>query len=461
MQETGEKQHLFIDDTGKSMIMLKILEENKKKLRLFKHAGEQPGTLAHLVRFYNEMKRHYFTSSALREVLNQKKGEFPLLLQDKLADLSVIMEEMEDKMEGHYLDGEDMLSVLIRKIPDSKYLQEAEIWVDGFYDFTRLEHRVLESLMKTSKKVTITLCLDRDYLPEEKLLLNSPFYSSALACQGLIQKASSCGIPVEKVFLPGKDATRWSRNAILSHLEQNLYRFPAKPYPEQQKEIKTSSLILATAQKKRDEVESVARKIVHQVRDDAYRWRDIAVLAGNLEEYRDLLITVFENYDIPFFLDQERSAAFHPLVEFIRSSVEIIIRGWRYDCVFRCIKTGFLFPLQKNKNVEQEWRKRAFRLENYVLAFGIQGSRWLDKKPWTYSLRDTLEEELNLTVGNKKTQAEEKALYEINKTRLFLITFLAAFQQEFKKQPTLGRKLRLVSPSGKRFSQRTFRILEQ
>ena len=137
LRETAGKQELFIDDTGKSMMMLKILEENKKKLRLFKHAGEQPGTLKNLVLLYNEMKRYCFDSSRLREILYQKKEEMPLFLKDKLADLSTIMEEMEQKMEGHYLDGEDTLRVLLRNIPDSKYLHGAEFWVDGFYDFTR------------------------------------------------------------------------------------------------------------------------------------------------------------------------------------------------------------------------------------------------------------------------------------------------------------------------------------
>ncbi len=32
------------------------------------------------------------------------------------------------------------------------------------------------------------------------------------------------------------------------------------------------------------------------------------------------------------------------------------------------------------------------KLENYVLAFGIQGYRWTDGKPWTYKFRANLEQ---------------------------------------------------------------------
>lgn len=435
LRETAEKQELFIDDTGKSMMMLKVLEENKKKLRLFKHAGEQPGTLKNLVLLYNEMKRYSVNSSKLREILNQKKGEIPLLLQDKLADLSAIMEEMEQKMEGHYLDGEDTLRVLLRNIPHSKYLHGSEIWVDGFYDFTRLEYRILTSLLDISRKITITLCLERDYLPGDELPVNSPFYSSALTCRRLIEEASRKAVPVEKVLLPGKNRTRFSANGVLSHLEKNIFRFPAKRYPVQHKDdAKDFPIILATAPNRREEVEGAAHMLISLARDQGYRWRDMAVLAGNLQEYSDLITTVFQEYEIPFFLDQERPASFHPLVEFIRSSVEVITRGWRHDAVFRCIKTGFLFPLQKEENSVQKWRNKASRLENYVLALGIQGSRWLDGKPWKYPFRDTLEEELagEADEGKKASEEEEKALAEINNTRQFFVTFLNAFQQEFR-----------------------------
>lgn len=443
LRETAGKQELFIDDTGKSMMMLKILEENKKKLRLFKHAGEQPGTLKNLVLLYNEMKRYCFDSSRLREILYQKKEEMPLFLKDKLADLSTIMEEMEQKMEGHYLDGEDTLRVLLRNIPDSKYLHGAEFWVDGFYDFTRLEHQILTSLLNISRRVTITLCLERDYLPGDELPEGSPFYSSTLTCRRLIEEASQKAIPVEKVFLPGKNRTRFSANAVLNHLEKNIFRFPAKPYPVQQKDdAETSPIIMTTAPNRREEIEGAARMLISLARDRGYRWRDMAVLAGNLQEYSDLITTVFQDYEIPFFLDQERPASFHPLVEFIRSAVEVITRGWRYNAVFRCIKTGFLFPLPKENKSAQEWRNKASRLENYVLALGIQGSRWLDEKPWEYPFKDTLEEELAGEAAERKkaSEEEEKALVEINNTRSFLVTFLNAFQQEFKKATNVQEK---------------------
>ena len=156
--------------------------------------------------------------------------------------------------------------------------------------------------------------------------------------------------------------------------------------------------------------------MIRLVRDCGYRWRDMVVMVGNLEEYDSLITTVFQDYEIPFFLDQERSAIFHPLLEFIRSSLEVITKGWRYDALLRCFKTGFLFPLTTEEKVHQEWRKKVSRLENYILAFGIQGKRWLDDNSWTYSLQDRLEEELE---DRKVDIRAGKMLFYINETRLY------------------------------------------
>ena len=68
-------------------------------MQLFKHVDKQPGTVENLVRLYNEMRRYCLNSSAIRIFLSQRCGN-SFLLRDKLADLAIIMEDMEQKMEG-------------------------------------------------------------------------------------------------------------------------------------------------------------------------------------------------------------------------------------------------------------------------------------------------------------------------------------------------------------------------
>ena len=98
-----------------------------------------------------------------------------------------------------------------------------------------------------------------------------------------------------------------------------------------------------------------------------WRYKDIGVLVREGESYDGRLQLVFQEYDIPYFYDGKRPSIHHPLAELLRSAVETLRQGWRYEAVFRCLRTGF-FPCVRD-DVD--------RLENYVLECGIRGrSRW-------------------------------------------------------------------------------------
>ena len=62
--------------------------------------------------------------------------------------------------------------------------------------------------------------------------------------------------------------------------------------------------------------------------------------------------------------------------------------GWRFEAVFRCIKTELLTGPDSGID-----RSDLDRLENYVLAAGIDGRRWLDPGSWRPLVRDPLEDE--------------------------------------------------------------------
>lgn len=65
------------------------------------------------------------------------------------------------------------------------------------------------------------------------------------------------------------------------------------------------------------------------------------------------------------------------MVEFVRSALDVVRRRWRFEDVFRCVKTELLLPLDGSIT-----REDMDALENYVLACGIQGYRWTDGRSW-------------------------------------------------------------------------------
>ena len=136
----------------------------------------------------------------------------------------------------------------------------------------------------------------------------------------------------------------------LAHLEAHYEARPNEKFNGE------ASVTISTAANLRAEVEGVAREIRKLVADEKYRYRDIAVLLRNGESYYDVMRTLFTDYNIPHFIDEKRPMSHHPLVECIRSALEIISGNWRYDAVFRCVKTELLYPLDvRKKRCVKKW----------------------------------------------------------------------------------------------------------
>ena len=444
-QEVGGAQGVFIDDTGKTMVLRKVLESLRPKLKVFAFKGGHTGAVESLVDLYNELRRSRVDPTRLEGLFSppapspkqQQKG-YSTHLQDKVRDLSLIFGEMSRALAGEYLDAEDYLDLLIEKAPASQKLKQAEIWVDGFNSFNNQEGAVLAAFLQHCRHVTVTLCLDAEPpaagLPADL----DPFYPTSLACRRLLQAAVTLKTPYRVETLPANPVRRFWQNPPLAHLEEELHHQPIRPWP--QAEGVQKSLRLTAAPHRRAEVETMAREMIRLAREEGCRWREMAVLTGGLEDYRDVLATVLHDFDIPFFLDRKRTLLHHPLVEFLRSALEVVQRNWPWDAVFRCAKTDLLLPPLSAGEEREAWRERVNRLENYVLAFGISGARWHQEEPWDYRKRDGLEEEESPPVSRE----EEKYLKEINDTRNILRAPLIRFQERLRQAATVKEKAEAI-----------------
>ena len=72
----------------------------------------------------------------------------------------------------------------------------------------------------------------------------------------------------------------------------------------------------------------MAGRIETLVREQGLRYREIAVVTGDLESYGKEAAFQFQEKGIPCFLDVTRRASWrHPLVEFIRAALEVTVRS--------------------------------------------------------------------------------------------------------------------------------------
>jgi ATP-dependent helicase/nuclease subunit B len=408
MQETGGTALVPIGDTGKHMLLYKIVHRLGQQLELFQSGAEQPGFIDRLAELLTEWKRYGIDSEMLQgqtEASASGAGK-STLLNRKLHDLQLIYSQMEQELAGMYIDAEDYLRYLQNGFAGASAMQGIQIWVDGFFGFTPTEYEALGALMASSAQVTVTLTLNRPYLPGEQPHELDLFHPTAETYNKLLELAAKYDVDVLPPTLLGETLpARFKDSPMLAHLEKHYgERVPMLITDRSMLDIVHShcGVSLHATANRRAEVEAVARDLVRRAQHEGLRWRDAAVLVRNSEDYSDYIGLVFADYNIPFFVDQKEKAVHHPLVEFIRSSLETVLFGWRYDAVFRCVKTEMLFPM--DGSLLREWFDL---LENYALAAGIDGWKWLDKKRWHPLVPVSLDDDEDIAVKiSEKAQRE-------------------------------------------------------
>ncbi|KMY53190.1 ATP-dependent helicase [Bacillus sp. FJAT-27231] len=423
LQETGGMSRQHITSSGLNMLIRKIIEDKKEDLKIFAGAADKNGFVSHVESMLTEFKRYCVTPDELakkQEELVQSTGS--KALKDKLHDLQTIYSDFEEALIGKYVDSEDYLRLLAEAAAISDYIRKAEIYVDGFHSFTPQEYAVLLQLMKQAKKVTIALTVDapfRSMPPEETHL----FRLTGDTYARVYELALENGIQVEEDILL-TTGERYKEES-LKHLEAYFDRRPPVPFEP------SDNLCLIKAANRRAEIEGVAREIRRLAREEGFRFKQMAVLVRNGKDYQQLIETVMRDYDIPFFIDQKRPMMNHPLIELIRATVETVTSNWRYESVFRAVKTDLLFPINENW---QLLREKMDRLENYVLAYGIKGNRWTEKDNWKYRRFRGLEQ-----INKVQTDEEREIETELNEGRRLISEPISRLSGRLKKAK-LGRE---------------------
>ncbi|MCG1029507.1 helicase-exonuclease AddAB subunit AddB [Virgibacillus halodenitrificans] len=437
LQETGGGTKQFISSVGVQMMLRKIIEEKTDDWRVFQKAMEKQGFLSQLEKMITEFKRYNISPEALQSQMKEiegyvhkESGEEALI--SKLDDLAYIYENLMVALQDKYIDSEDQLQLLADKISESSLLEDAEVYLDGFHRFTPNELVVVEALLKKCKSVTIALTVDGLETEASELDL---FYQTVETYHQIQQIAIENQIPLEETVQLDPANGRFSNRPYFAHLEQY---FDVRPAPQFDGE---TPIRIAEAVHPRAEVEGVAQEVIRLVREENYRFRDLAVFIRQTDTYHDLIATIFEDYDIPVFIDEKRTMLNHSLIEFIRSVLDIVEGNWRYDAIFRVLKTGFIPVTDKEYPLTAD---AIDELENYVLEYGIRSrNRWLGDEEWVFQRFRGFDQAT-------QTDTEKEIQKRINRYRKQVVSALAPFDEDMRRVSTI-----------RELCERTYLLLEE
>ena len=193
----------------------------------------------------------------------------------------------------------------------------------------------------------------------------------------------------------------------MKFLEQNIYAVPYKIYSKEVKNIK-----LNIYSNPYQEIENIAKIIVKLARE-GLRYREIAIVAKNLDEYSSIAKVVFEKYNIPVFIDEKSKLSKNILVKYLLALIDIFAKNWSNEAVWSYIKSGFL-SIEKND---------IYVLENYCKKWGIKRNKWYkedfkygDKEFDLVKLNELRRKIIDPIIEFKKSIDKNKTAKEISKT---------------------------------------------
>lgn len=390
-EEVGGSQHTILDDEGKSLILRKIAGDYESELRVLKGNLKKQGYISEVKSVISEFMQYDIDVDQVDAILEELDPN--QYLSYKLHDIRTVYEGFTSYLKDRYITKEELLDVLCAVAGQSKILKNSVLALDGFTGFTPVQNKLIQELLGICEQIMVTVTIDGK---EDPFVYRHPYQLFALSKQmvtGLVRVARDAGAVIdEPVRLFANPAYRFRGNEPMAFLESELFRYSKKTYEEEQ-----NAIAIHCAANPKQEAAFVAGEIRRLVRQEGYRYREIAVITGDLNIYANHLEKVCASYEIPIFMDHKKSVLLNSFVEYVRSLLAMAEQGYTYESVFRFLRTG-LVPFDSDELDE---------LENYVIATGIRGyKKW--QESW---VRQT-------------THADEEVLARMNRMRVQFVEMM-------------------------------------
>ena len=349
-----------------------------------------------------------------------------LKIINKLQELNIIFNTYNAYLSRSYLDSEDCLDKLYDRVVDTQYFNGYDIIIDSFQHFTGQQYKIVEEMIKQANDVYITFCADSINPSEDSI-----FHCIGKPINRLMRCAKENGVAVAS---PVKltDVHRFASKDI-AVLERNLFAINADLSWDEEENSATKSNLgdlsfdnTQSAQlnlfshiggngayvtdKTRDseneckdfapcgadtapkntyngnvkiraaeniyrETDYIAQEIRRLVREDGYKYGEIAVIVRGLDDYLNILSSAMKRCKIPYFCDKNIKAAALPIFMAVKSILRAAVHKYNSDDIFAYLKSGLTEYSISDISA----------LEQYTLIWGISGSKWLEE--WTGSPR--------------------------------------------------------------------------
>ncbi len=361
LNEVGGVTKTQLSKSGKAMLIYSILNKYQKELKFLGKSEENTDLCITAIR---EFKQHRISVQNLKEEIEKIEDNY---LKTKLKDITLVYEKWEEQIAEKYIEENDLLTILANNIKETNIIQNSIIYLDEFAGFTSQEYEVIKEFVRLAKQVNITLCADDLNIntnPDKDI-----FYANKQTLSKIWNMVNTNNFTLEEpVYLSNQYRFKTEELKVLS---ENIQNPKSTKYEKNVENIK-----LFLAQNPYSEVENVAKQITKIIKEENTRYKDIAIITKNIEEYASLVRVIFAKYNIPVFIDEKRDVNQNIIIQYILSILEILNNNFSQESVFNYLKLGFL-------TIDLD---EIFELENYCSKWGIKQNKW--KTDFVYEIEN-------------------------------------------------------------------------
>lgn len=417
-EEQGVTDLNVMDDLGKILVIRKVLEECKEKLKVYKSKTSMMGFADKVKSVISELRQYNISDEELIKMC-EETDEYPSL-QMKLEDIHIIHDTFNNYIRDKAITSEELLTILCQYIPKSDYVKNTYFYFDSFTGFTPVQYQVLEQIMRYSPKVVMSITLP-EYESGFKGFNQHELFSlskeTMIKTKELAIKNSVEILPEVVINLAAdkeqKEKSRLGRiDKALSFVEGHIFQNNDK-FTEETEAIKVCALSNPKA-----ETEYVAGEISRLVKNNKYRFQDFAVIAGDIDGYYKYIQQAFVKYDIPCFIDHKEDVLANKYIDGILAALDVIDKDFSHQAVMRFVRLKFWY-LDKNE---------CDIFENYLLKSNRRGYKSYARE-WERKYKFMEEDHLDI----------------VNKIRKEIVDGFSALREVLvNKKSTIGDKTKAL-----------------
>ena len=354
----------MLDEMGKSLIIGMLAGSMKDDLKVFGPNIDKLGYVDKIKSVISEFMQYGITEEKAFEMAEAARSSGKGRLAAKLDDIELIYRAFKEHIRDRYTTVEETLDTVSRLIPQSKTVADSVVIFDGFTGFTPVQNKLIGVLMEYAVSVHVALLYEDCIQDSDKngvIKEHELFYLSKHTMQQLGRMADERHVIIDDPY----KADKTKLNNTCDIISNIVYTNPGK-----KSKLNNTPVHIFVGQNPDEEIHMVAARISDLVRSQDYRYRDIAILAGDIESYRHPIERQFRDHNIPFFIDRTEPVLLNPFIEYIRSFIDILSDNYSQSAVFGYLKSGLA-------GFDDD---TVYLLENYCLAANIKGyKKWHER----------------------------------------------------------------------------------